>query len=74
MDPARELAELLEAERELVARLREQLGRNVRLVGETRTGQAKPEGERDEALLRAVVEIPLEPLTLGIAGLDDARS
>ena len=34
-------------------------------------GDAKPEGERDEALLRAVVQVPFEPLPLGVACLDD---
>jgi hypothetical protein len=30
------------------------------------------ERERDEPLLRAVVEVALQPAALGIAGLDDA--
>ena len=73
MDPAGELTELLQAERELVARLRDQLRRGCRIVGQPRLGNAKPERERDQTLLRAVVEVPLQPPPLGVAGLDDAR-
>ena len=74
MDPAGELAELLQAECELVARPRQQFRRAGRVVGEPRLGQAKPESERDQPLLCAVVQVPLEPSALGVAGLDDARS
>ena len=74
MDPAGELTELLETERELVARLRDQLRRGRRILGQPRLGDAKPELERDQALLRAVVEVPLEPPPLGVARLDDARA
>ena len=74
MDPASELTELLQTERELVARPREQLRRGCRVVGKPRLGEAKAERERDQALLRAVVEVPLEPPPLGVAGLDDARA
>ncbi len=74
MDPTSELTELLEPERQLVARLRDQLRRGRRVLGEPRPGDAKPERERDQPLLRTVVEVPLEPPPLGVAGLDDART
>ncbi len=74
MDSAGELTELLQTERELFARLREQLRRSRRVGRQLRLGEAKAESERDEALLCAVVEVPLEPLPLGVAGLDDARA
>ena len=37
-------------------------------------GETEREGEADEALLGAVVEISFEPAPLGVAGLDDARA
>ena len=52
--------------------LREQLRRGRRVGGQLRLGEAKAESERDEALLCAVVEVPLEPPPLSVAGLDDA--
>ena len=36
-------------------------------------GDPEPDRERDEPLLRAVVEVALEPPPLGVAGGDDAR-
>ncbi len=74
MDPMSELTELLEPERQLVARLRDQLRRGRRVLGEPRPRDAKPERERDQPLLCTVVEVPLEPPPLGVAGLDDART
>src|SRR6266513_2919985 len=58
MDAARELAQLRERLRELLLRLRE------------------PQGERegDEPLLRAVVEVALEPAAFRVRRLDDARA
>ena len=43
-------------------------------AGQLRLGEAKAESERDEALLCTIVKVPLEPLPLGVAGLDDARA
>ena len=45
MKPAGELTELLEAARQLVARLREQHRRSRRIVGQARLGDAKSERE-----------------------------
>ena len=47
-------------------------GRRVLL--ERRADQAQVERERHEPLLRAVVQVALEPPALGVAGLDDARA
>ena len=35
-------------------------------------GQAELHGQRDQVLLRAVVDVPLQPPPLGVLGLDDA--
>jgi hypothetical protein len=72
MDPAGELAKLLQTERELFTRPRKQVRRGLRVSRELRLGEAKTESERDEALLGTVVEVSLETPPLGIAGLDDA--
>jgi hypothetical protein len=37
-------------------------------------GHAEQDCERGEPLLRAVVQVPREPLPLGVGGLDDAGS
>src|SRR5207244_5537597 len=72
VDAARELAQLLERLRELRARAVEERGRAVGVVAELAAGEAERERERDEALLRAGVEVPLQPPPLGVPGLDDA--
>jgi hypothetical protein len=59
MDPAGELTQLLQTERELAARLCEQLRRACRIVDQPRLGEAQAESERDEALLCTVVKVPL---------------
>ena len=74
MDPARQLAELLERLRELGAGPGEQLARSGRVAREPRLGEPKRQRERDEPLLRAVVQVALEPPPLGVARLDDARA
>ena len=72
MDSAGELTELLQTERELFAGLREELRRGRRVGRQLRLGETKAESKRDEALLCAIVQVPLEPLPLSVAGLDDA--
>src|SRR3712207_1621545 len=74
MDAARELAQLLERVRELVARPREQVARTGRVALDLALGKPQEEGDRDEPLLRAVVQVPLETAPLGARGLDDARA
>ena len=75
MEPARELAKLLvrgvqldERPLEVLLRLRRDRVRSER--------RREVDGVRDadEVLLRAVVEVPLEPLPLGVARRDDARA
>src|SRR5205823_13484170 len=75
VDPARELAQLGEGERQLLVGAREQLQRLVVARGRALAGKAERERQRDEALLRAVVEIALEPPPLCVLRLDepDAR-
>ena len=69
MDPAGDFTQLLEAERELVAasEISAPAARGSRELG---LGDAEVERERDEPLLRPVVQVPLEPPPLGVTGLD----
>ena len=60
MDPACQLAELLQRMGELLARAREHLGRLVRVAAQLRLDQPKLHRQRDEALLGAVVKVALE--------------
>ena len=50
------------------------VGRRLRVRGQPRPGEAQLEHDRDEALLRAVVEVALEPAALVVAGPDQARA
>ena len=72
MQPAGELAQLLEAGAELVRGVVEQLG----VSGSAHPGARHPQHqrERDEPLLRAVVQVALEPPALLVAGLDEPRA
>ena len=45
-----------------------------RVVAQGFLGHAQVQGEGDEALLGAVVEVALESPPLGVGGVDDARS
>ena len=54
--------------------LGEELGGAVRLRAELRAGELQREPEREQPLLRAVVEVALEPPPLLVAGADDAGS
>src|SRR4051794_12636145 len=71
VDPARELAQLGEAYLQLVGGTREQV-LQVRVGGGARPGTAEQQRQRDEARLRAVVEVALEAPALRVAGLDEA--
>ena len=65
MDPARELAQLVEGLGELGARRLERVARlRVRACGHPQVDR-----EGDEALLGAVVQVALQALPLGVAGL-----
>ena len=76
MNSVGELPQLVDRKLELLLRSREKrgaaLGRSLQLVA----GFVQPVGERREALLRAVVEVPLEAPAFGIRGVDEpgARS
>src|SRR5512132_2059708 len=68
MKSARELAQFLERELELLANRREDRARSCRILLEAFLGVSQLDGQDDEALLGAVVEIALEPPALGQAG------
>ena len=69
-----ELAELLEREFQVLADAREHCLRSRRILAQGFLGDPQVDGEGDEALLGAVVEVALEPSALGHAGFDDART
>ena len=72
MDPAGELAQLVERGGELLARAASRtLGRRLGVGVDLRLREPERERERDEALLGAVVEVPLEAAPCLVAGLDD---
>src|SRR4051794_41830416 len=72
MDSARELAQLLQRLRELVAGRADELLRERWVVADAALDHPQLERDRDESLLRAVVEVALEPAPLRVAGGDDA--
>ena len=74
MEASCELTQLVERDGELVARALERLARLDRIVVELRERQPEGQRERDQALLCAVVEVPLEAPTGDVAGGDDARA
>src|SRR5881396_706132 len=60
MDPAGQLAQLVEGELELLLRPFDELERAPVLLRKAVAGESQREGERDEPLLGAVVEVALE--------------
>ena len=60
--------------RELVGRVGEDLLRDAGIGAELRLREPQCERERDEPLLRAVVQVALEPPALGVGGLDEPRA
>src|SRR5437016_14568387 len=74
MKSTREFAELLERELELLANAREHCVGGGRIVAQGFLGDAQVYGERDEALLGAVVEVAFESSALGHACFDDPRT
>ena len=70
-EPVRELAQILDRGAQLGVRLLERGGR-LHAGREPRAHEPERQGESDEALLGAVVQVPLEPAPLGIGGVDDA--
>jgi hypothetical protein len=71
VDAAGQLAQLLDRELGLLARLRDQRRRALRIVVDARLGDAECHRHRDEPLLRAVVEVALDPPALGVGRGDD---
>ena len=73
MDPARELAQLGEPGRQLLGHLLDQRDR-LRLVAHARLQHAQVERQADQLLLRAVVQVALEPAARGVGRIDDAHA
>ena len=74
MDAARQLAQLVEPLGELVLRRGQDLAGGRRVPLELRADRRRSSATEHEPLLRAVVQVALEPPALGVAGLDDARA
>ena len=76
MDPARELAQITDRRLDFVRRDGEGLAELTRDRGVIRrlTGLLQRDGHTDQPLLRAVVEVALDPATLLLRGQDQARS
>src|SRR4051794_12767044 len=72
VDAAGQLAQLTQGEPELLARVREKALRALGIAVDLRLQRPDLQRERDEALLRAVVEVALEPAALGVLDLDQA--
>ena len=72
MQAAGELPQLFERERGLIRGAAEQLACRARIVVELVEREPDRHRERDEVLLRAVVEVPLEAPSLDVTGGDDA--
>ena len=74
-DPVCEVAQLAERVHDLGVGLRQETVDAVgAAIGETHPGCTQGEANAQQALLRAVVQVALQPTSLRVAGLDDARS
>ena len=74
MQSARELAQFLQREIELVGRPLQGRGDGLRLRLQQAPGEPDRQRQRDETLLRAVVEVPLELPALFVACLDETSA
>ena len=72
MDPACELSQLLQRLGELVDGRADQLLRERWVFADAALDHPQLQRDRDESLLRAVVQVALEPAPLCVAGGDDA--
>ena len=72
MDAARELAQLLDGGLRLDARLGDELLRAVGIGREALLGEAERHGHRHHPLLRAVVQVALDPPALIVGRGEDA--
>ena len=73
MEATGELAQLFERESELFGGGHEERARCRRIGLELRQREPQRHRERDQALLRAVVQVSLEATPLDVAGRDDPR-
>ena len=73
MDATGDLPQVIDHAHELRGRVRH-LGTRLATCGGWLRGHAQPEGQRDEALLGAVVQVPLDPPTGLIRCGDDPRA
>jgi hypothetical protein len=71
MDAARQLAQLLESLGELVRGAVQKLRCLLWIRFQLGLGEPEGQGKRDQPLLRAVVEVPLQSPTLGVASLQE---
>ena len=74
MDAACQVAQLLQREVGLLARLADQLGGAGVGGFDPLLGHAQVQRERHQPLLRAVVEVALDAAPLGVGRSDDARA
>ena len=74
VDAARELAQLRQADASSSSSARVEQRRPSGSSSSRLRGEPQRERERDEALLRAVVEVALDPPARGVAGLDEPRA
>ena len=70
MDAGGQLAQLLDGGARVVERTGDELTRQLRAL----VRELEPEQDRDQALLRAVVEVAAEPPALLVARRDDPRA
>ena len=72
VDPAGQVADVLESLGDLLLDLAEHLRRPFGVLLEQPSREAGLYGQGDQLLLRAVVDIALEPAPFGVLGSDDA--
>ena len=70
----RERANVLEGVPDIASELPQQLSRGGRILLGELAGHAEVDGERDQLLLRAVVDVTLDTAPLGVSGCDDAAA
>ena len=74
MHAVRKLAQPADRELQLLARVLEELRRELGCIPRLRAREAEVDGEGDQALLRAVVEVALDPPPLEVGRLHDPRA
>ena len=70
MQPAGQVAQLLESRRQVLLRRIDRIAGHSRLSLQLRLRDPQVERDRDQSLLRAVVQVPLEPPALRVARPD----